>query len=145
MVGFSTLMKGTNTSKIVYNPDYDYTLYPATGENLSYGANSLSLGWNYSMAGDANHYLWCLLRFVAQRVGKSKKIEGVLTKYINYDGEECFPVGECDNNGFRSNPEIKESRLANLALSIFCTDWAAQDVIIEKEMTRLGALWDLQA
>lgn len=134
-----------------YNPDYDYTQYVCCGPELSYGAKSLSLGWNYSMAGDSNHYLWCLLKFVALRVGRTRTLNGATLPYIDYDGSEKFTVADCDLSGWQVNPEIESCEdycndstfpfVTRLFFANKIKKLKQQDPVIKVEMERLADLW----
>lgn len=116
--------------------DLHYTQYPVVGDDIAYGAKPLALGYNFSTQGEASVYLWALLRFAAQRVGRYKTIKGVKTKFTVYDGHEFFPVGDCDENGFA--PERKPWLLSLLAGEI------KVQKRVKAEMARLGKLWELR-
>jgi hypothetical protein len=114
-----------------YNPDYDYTRFPVAGEDISYGARRMALGYNFSSQGEAGGYLWNLLRFAALRVGKDRVIGGVKTRFTVYDGCEFFPVDGCDDNGFRGGERYTYDKRLDDEI----------DRIMANEMARLGKLW----
>lgn len=104
---------------------------------------SLAWGWSYSTAGESNHYLWCLLYFVALRVGRTRKINGKAKPYVCYDGQELFAVEDCDPSGWRPNPQITEELYLKF-LNLFggaLDRMKRQDPVIKREMERLADLW----
>jgi hypothetical protein len=110
-----------------------FTSYPVCGDDLDYRGvdGPLTVGFNFSTSGEAAPYLYSLLRFIALRVGSQRTIEGVLTKYIVYDGCECWPVGNCAPNGISADYPKK-----------FDDPNDFKEILAE--MNRLDKLWPLE-
>lgn len=60
------------------------------GSKLGYDKNPKAIGFDYSGGGVQREYAFCLIRFLAQRVGRKRN--GL--PYYKYDGRECFAVNE---------------------------------------------------
>lgn len=91
---YSVVQKGKYQYKT--HPLYDPTSMIRVGNELSYGASPLKVGFNFTTSGEAGDYMYALLRFGALRVGLKRvmpKLAGTkrAVPYITYDSE-AWPV-----------------------------------------------------
>ena len=64
-------------------------------DKLSYGCDKEkhTIGFNYGcLENDVNLFVWCFCVWMAQRMGKNRKIKGAWSRYIVYDGYEFIAI-----------------------------------------------------
>jgi hypothetical protein len=127
-------------------------------DDLSYGPTPYSIGFDYSCLNEPERsYVYTILRWMATKVGKTKKFEGMETPlhFISYDGDEDLPfvIGDvkdlpedtgwaicedcCWSKGY--DESVKNPAWLELLGIKGPRNWKRQ---IKTEIARLDKLWE---
>jgi hypothetical protein len=145
-----------NWPTVIGSPKQGQYLSDPRGDHLAYDDGKCRIGFDFNAGDGERTYGWCMCAWMALKVGRRVKHEGVKIPYFVYDGHETIKVivGPPDetgkdrydelgvlHSGIHARPTPFLTAIGRRILGRIENERKKDREIIRKEIERLDALW----